>query len=211
MGKELLFIRSDTGQRGRSELGVFGGEEIIESMVLCFIDESGDQPTSYNNHYNSWIYDLTRWKQTINRYGNPKYGCGVYHVSQEDGSYIDISFSDENELPVDGTAYFRGTRTWTGHLNVDLASILEIYNITKNSGWFGSNPERVIIVIDISGSMDRSNVGPGIDDFENWLDGEGIPWAEKELPDEAWLRWMRDYGYITSSSYLWDWYQENFG
>jgi hypothetical protein len=49
---------------------------------------------------------------------------------------------------------------------------------------------RVQIFVDTSGSMKRSTVTTGMDQFETFLTSEGITWNELNCGNEQWIRWL---------------------
>lgn len=49
---------------------------------------------------------------------------------------------------------------------------------------------RIIMFIDVSGSMNRNTIGLGIDEFELFLTTNGITWTELQCSNERWVKWL---------------------
>jgi len=81
--------------------------------------------------------------------------------------------------------------------------MIDAYNNCKG-GSDKPHPREVVICVDNSGSMTRSTMTPGIDEFETWLDNGGgidggnpVVWREVSFSNERWLNltcdWYEEY------------------
>jgi hypothetical protein len=49
---------------------------------------------------------------------------------------------------------------------------------------------RILLFVDVSGSMVRSTVTPGMDEFETFLTSQGVVWNELQCNNERWIKWL---------------------
>ena len=54
-------------------------------------------------------------------------------------------------------------------------------------------PKHVTFYIQSAGEMVRTDLEPGIDDFQDWLDSRSIPWTEETSASCRWLQWLCDF------------------
>lgn len=190
--------RSPLGAFCRSPLGVRGRlNRLTQEMCMVFIDESTPYCSSPATQY--WEPDVARWNELIGTYGDPKWGVAACEVA--DGSSWREGIIPDGHGPPDGIAYQAVGRP------PSLAEFIAAYQATYLGGDTRPFPPMLTLLIDTSGSMTRSTLQPGIDQFEAWLENGGtsdpdpenplepIPWKEVRFGHERWLSMLCDYVY----------------
>jgi hypothetical protein len=189
--------RSPLGVFYRSPLGVRGRiNRLAQEMCMVFIDESSPYCKSPATQY--WLPDVARWNDLIGAHGLPKWGVAACEVADDQwpGTIIPPGY----DVP-DGIMYQAMDRP------PSLAEFVSAYQAAYVGGDLQPAPPMLTLLIDESGSMIRSTLEPGIDEFEVWLDNGGtsepdpenplepIPWQEVLFEDERWLTMLCGYAY----------------
>ena len=189
--------RSPLGAFYRSPLGVRGRlNRLAQEMCLVFIDESSPYCSSPVTQY--WQPDVARWNELIGAHGQPKWGVAACEVADSGwaGGIIPSGYG-----PPDGITYQAMGRP------PSLAEFISDYQAAYLGVELRPFPPMLTLLIDASGSMTRSTLQPGIDEFEAWLDNGGtsapdpanplepIPWKEVLFGHERWLSMLCDYVY----------------
>ncbi len=174
-------------------IAVKGGGTAL-GMIMIFIDEANSVYAP--NGQAAWDSDVTWWNDLVDEYGPPEHAA----VHKVDGQNYDI-IPDGRSCPPE-IQYRTIARNPSGQQMIDA------YNNCKG-GSDKPHPQEVVICVDSSGSMTRSTMTPGIDEFETWLDNggtstpdpanplESIQWREVSFSNERWLNltcdWYEDY------------------
>ena len=160
-------------------VAIKGGQPAL-GMIMVFIDEANT--IYYPDGQAAWDADVARWNQLVNEYGPPEYAA-VYKVSGQDLGIIPEGRSCPDEIQ------YR-----TISRNPSLSEMITAYNNCKG-GAEHANPQDVVLCVDVSGSMTRSDMTPGIDLFEQWLSDQNppVPWTEQSFGSERWLALINDW------------------
>ena len=160
-------------------VAIKGGQPAL-GMIMVFIDEA--QSIYYPDGQAAWDADVARWNQLINEYGPPEYAA-VYKVSGQDLGIIPEGRSCPDEIQ------YRSISR-----NPSLSEMITAYNNCKG-GENLAHPQDVVLCVDVSGSMNRSSMTPGIDEFEQWLSNQDPPvaWSEQSFSSERWLSLVNDW------------------
>ena len=170
-------------------VAVKGGGTAL-GMIMVFIDEANSvyAPDGQVN----WDADVVRWNALVDEYGPPEHAA----VHKVDGQSDDI-IPDGRSCPPE-IQYRTIARNPSGQQMIDA------YNNCKG-GSEKPHPREVVICVDESGSMTRSTMTPGINEFETWLDNGGtstpdpanplelIVWREVSFSNERWLNLTCDW------------------
>ena len=156
-----------------------GGQPAL-GMIMVFIDEA--QSIYYPDGQAAWDADVARWNQLVAEYGPPEYAA-VYKVSGQDLGIIPEGRSCPDEIQ------YRSISR-----NPSLSEMITAYNNCKG-GADRPHPQDVVLCVDVSGSMTRSDMTPGIDLFETWLSDQDppVPWTEQSFGSEQWLALINDW------------------
>ena len=160
-------------------VAIKGGQPAL-GMIMVFIDEA--QSIYYPDGQAAWDADVARWNQLVAEYGPPEYAA-VHKVSGQD-----LGIIPENRSCPDEIQYRTISR------NPSLSEMITAYNNCKG-GAEHANPQDVVLCVDVSGSMNRSDMTPGIDEFEQWLNDQDplVPWSEQSFGSERWLSLINDW------------------
>ncbi len=156
-------------------------------MIMIFIDEAiedwagGGLGWYYPDNTRDWDAHANRWAGLVEEYGPPEYArlFQVYNSS----------------LPVSGNPLKPASRSFPEEIPFhgivprppSLDNFISYYNACKG-GADKPHPREVMFNIDVSGSMTRYAIEPGIDEFEEWLNNGGTktPDPLNPLPPIAW-------------------------
>jgi len=154
-------------------------------MIFAFIDEAS--PVYFPSGHAAWDADVARWNGLVAANGPPDFAA-VHKVAGQ--TSLDI-------IPPDRTCPPEiSCRTISR--NPSAAELVTAYEDCRGDPAL-PHPREVLICIDVSGSMDRRTMQPGIDPFEQWLTDGGtftpdpsaplppIPWREVSFGSERWL------------------------
>lgn len=174
-------------------VAVKGGGTAL-GMIMVFIDEANSVYAP--NGQAAWDDDVVWWNALVDEYGPPEHAA----VHKVDGQSYDI-IPDGRSCPPE-IQYSTIARNPSGQQMIDA------YNNCKG-GSDKPHPQEVVICVDNSGSMTRSTMTPGIDEFETWLNNGGtstpdpanplepIQWREVSFSNERWLNltceWYEEY------------------
>ena len=160
-------------------VAIKGGQPAL-GMIMVFIDEA--QSIYYPDGQAAWDADVVRWNHLVAEYGPPEYAA-VYKVSGQE-----LGIIPENRSCPDEIQYRTISR------NPSLSEMITAYNNCKG-GEDRAHPQDVVLCVDVSGSMTRSDMTPGIDLFEQWLSDQDppVPWTEQSFGSERWLALIDDW------------------
>jgi hypothetical protein len=218
--------RSELGQFIRSRLGVRsrgGYADYYRSFVMVFIDETSVYGSADFEYAEAqYEYAVNQWNAKVERFGPPRFGCVLCQLPR---IILDVEVYSRMVPP----GY--SIPEYINHEQVSRTMTYEEFQTAYENSYVGEEeyPPRVILLIDDSGSMTRENLEPGIDEFEDWMDANGIDYKEQEFFTERWLgRYATpdSFGFVTVETivspndsewedwydpYFWQWFREGFG
>ena len=157
------------------ETGIIGTTD----YVLCFIDEA--HGTYLGTRIHQWTYDLNNW----NTLGIINHKMICFNVEMSSGGGIITPYPEQSPIPI----IICPRNSPQQLINDDPLTGEWIYNKIVNL--YGPIPENsnIKLFIDISGSMNRSAIATGLDDFHS-LYSEQLNITEYLCSNERWLRWL---------------------
>ena len=181
-------------------------------LILGFIDESHPnyvkQSLTHQDFGNYWKQDINYWnfhaKNTQINYlvfniWNSAFPKPIYPKLALEGKDDDCASGDQKcceqpEMPVPEENVIQAFRPVESYESSQDAFYYHlITSIEERYGkgiWLGLQSNKVFIIIDISGSMDRPLIAQAIEKFEEFLDSKGIAWDESsDCMNERWINW----------------------
>ena len=183
------------------------------AMVMIFIDEShnsyfypevrcsvehpleiahalaGCQPYTAYVATMAYMRDVWAWNDVMEEYGLPVNiaVCWPYSSNANYRLWPSVPPSPGVVMPFPTNRNDYIIRT-TGYPNTleNFISLFEQIKGDENT----SEPDSVLCIVDISGSMTQANLEPGITQFFTWLDEKEVPNRCVTINDERWMRWV---------------------
>jgi hypothetical protein len=153
-----------------------------------------------------WHLDVKKWNQTMSTFNND--ACIIFDIGNRPKQILQkiwpetaVGNSQDNDcaIPINTNSIIDTSRP----IKNDAPSQTALYNFLKTtieSKW-GSNfwsrisatQYKLMIILDVSGSLDRTIVEEGLDAFESFLDSQNVNYREfGACANERWLSWISD-------------------